>query len=88
MGKRKYRKVKTDMTAPPDDDSEWDNFIEDAEGLVGMLDDLPERAEEFAGDVRERLESMIEWARDNKHATPKMWQTLYNTRDAVGRWLL
>ena len=81
----RYRKVEVNMDV---DDDSWEHFIEDAEKLLRDVDDLPERAEEFADGVRERVEGMIEWARDNEHATDKMWSALYNMRDGVARWLL
>jgi len=77
-----YRKVQTNMAPDPS----WEEFVEDAEKLLDGLDDLPERAEDFAEGVRERLEGMIEWARDNEHATEKMWSALYNMQDGVARW--
>lgn len=79
-----YRKVRTNIH---DDDDSGAQFIEDAETLLGQLDDLPERAADFAEGVREKLEDMIEWARDNDHATDKMWQALNNMRDGAMRWL-
>jgi len=79
----KYKKVKTNIDG---DDDDWEHFIEDAEKLIDTLDDLPERAEDFADGVREKLESMVEWARENAHVTEKMWNALYRMQDGVARW--
>jgi hypothetical protein len=79
----RYRKVEVNMGV---DDDSWEHFIEDAEKLLGELDDLPERAEDFADGVRECLEGMVEWARENEHVTEKMWNALYRTQDGVAKW--
>lgn len=80
----RYRKVETNMGDV--DDESWEQFVQDAEKLLDTLDDLPERAEAFVDGVRERLEGMIEWARENEHVTEKMWAALYNMQDGVSRW--
>ena len=67
-------------------DESWEEFVTDSEHLLATLDDLPERASDFADSVRERLESMIAWAREREHATPRMWTALRNMQDGVARW--
>ena len=77
-----YRKVRTDMAS----DDSWEQFVEDGERLQGDLDGLPERAADFADGVREQVEGMIDWARENEHVTERMWSALTNMQDGVGKW--
>jgi len=63
------------------------DFIEDARAVLALLDDLPERAEDFAEGVRERIEGMIEWSEDNDgFATDRMTDALSNMERGIERW--
>ncbi len=66
--------------------SEWEEFVGEAQDLLARLDDLPERAEDFADGVRERLEGMIEWAKEKEHVTEAMQSALGNMESGVARW--
>lgn len=65
---------------------DWQQFVEDAEELLGRLDDLPSRAEDFAEGVREKTTGMLEWARENEHVTDRMTTALDNMIEGVSRW--
>lgn len=65
---------------------EWEEFVAEATDLLGTLDDLPERASDFAEGVREKLTGMIEWATDKEHVTPAMQTALENMEAGVSRW--
>lgn len=66
---------------------EWEAFVSNAEELCARLDELPERAADFADGVRERLEGMIEWAREHERVTERMVTALDNMANGVARWL-
>lgn len=55
--------------------------------LLSDLDDLPERAEDFAHSVQEKVESMSEWIDSNSTVTDRMSAALENIRRGVDRWL-
>lgn len=69
------------------DQCDWEDFLERANTLLSDVDDLPERAEEFAEGVREKTSGMVTWAEENKHVTDKMEIALSNMQDGAGRWL-
>lgn len=66
---------------------DWEKFVSDGERLLRVLDGLPDRAADFVSSVRDRVEGMIEWARDNEHVTDRMEDALANMRDGAARWL-
>jgi hypothetical protein len=68
------------------DMEDWEEFIEEGESLLTRLDDLPDRAADFADSVREKVEGMVGWAREHEQATDRMWGALENMSDGVRRW--
>ena len=67
--------------------SDWVLFVDQCDDLLCSLDDLPERAEDFADGVRTTIEGMRNWAEDHEHVTEKMQTALENTTFAVEKWL-
>jgi hypothetical protein len=68
-------------------DCGWEDALADAENLLRKLDDLPERAEEFAVSVQATLESMAGWIEEHEHVTEKQNAALDNIDDAIDRWM-
>ena len=64
----------------------WEEFVEQVVLLLEDVDALPEKADEFAMGVRDRLEGMSKWAEDNTHVTPAMRAATENIGNGVGRW--
>lgn len=62
--------------------SEWlaicDRILEECE-------DVPERAEDFAISVSEKIESMACWIENNNRITPAMKQAIENMDEAIGK---
>jgi hypothetical protein len=69
------------------DSCEWREFVEEAETLIGQLDELPSRAADFSESVGQKVGDMLEWARANEHATEKMKSALQNMQSGANRWL-
>jgi uncharacterized 2Fe-2S/4Fe-4S cluster protein (DUF4445 family) len=66
---------------------DYEEAIEYGEDILSALDDLPDRAENFAESVREKVESMVSWMVKNQKVTEKMITALQNIRGGVDRWL-
>jgi hypothetical protein len=61
--------------------------IEFCKELIKDANDLPERAEDFAHSVVEKVESMEEWIDTNSKVTEPMAEALRNMRSGVDKWL-
>jgi hypothetical protein len=57
------------------------------EELLSDARDLPERAEDFAHSVVEKVESMAEWIDAHCRVTEPMAEALLNMRRGVDRWI-
>lgn len=66
---------------------DYEEAIEYAEHILSDLDDLPERAEDFAESVREKVTGMKSWMVEHRRVTEKMITALQNIRGGVDRWL-
>lgn len=55
--------------------------------LLEKVDELPERAEEFADSVRDKTENIQQWMEENDHATDAQITALENMESGVDRWL-
>lgn len=68
------------------DHCDWKNALDLCETLLQDLDDLPERAEEWAENCDETVRGIQEWIEDNEHVTPKQFETLRKIEASVARW--
>ena len=68
------------------DSCEWSVALEEIDTAESMLDDLPERAEDFADGVRETLSSMRGWIEENSHVTPGMESAISNITAGIEKW--
>lgn len=66
----------------PPDVQEW---IDTCDRILEDCGDVPERAEDFAISVSEKIESMAEWIEENKRITPKMIEAIENMDEALQR---
>jgi hypothetical protein len=55
--------------------------------ILYMCDQVPERGEDFAGSVRERVESIKEYVEEHDSISPGQQQALDSMEDGVARWL-
>lgn len=65
----------------------WEDFVEQCEQVLLDVDDIPERGESFAEAVREKIESMKEWAEEHEAVTEKMVKALEGMAGGVAKWL-
>lgn len=68
------------------DEGDTEAFIEKCESLLGDLDDLPDRATDFADSVREKVESMRAWVERNGRVTARMTSALENMAEGLEKW--
>lgn len=72
---------------PPnhDEHAAWADHISHT---IDLLDELPDRAEEFAESVREKLESMLDYYQDHGGTfTQAQIAAAINMREGVEKWL-
>lgn len=67
--------------------TEWESRLEQCQELLDMLDDLPDRAADFAESVREKTQSIAEWIEENEHVTAAQCEALDNMQSGAERWL-
>lgn len=73
-----------------DDGSELlaaDEAIEQCDNILELIDELPERAEDFGMSVGEKVASIKTWIEQNDHVTDAQKQSLDNMQGAVLRWI-
>ncbi len=61
--------------------------IRQCESILSDCEDIPERGEDFAAGVIERVESIQGWIEENKHVTEAQESALKNMENAVARWV-
>jgi hypothetical protein len=66
----------------PDDVQEW---LETCDRILEDCEDVPERAEDFAISVSEKISDMVNWMEVQKRVTPKMIAAIENMDEALQR---
>jgi len=66
---------------------DWEEYRDNAQGILDDLPLLPDKAEEFVDKLNEKLASMIEWMEEEEHVTEPMVNYIDDKRAAVDRWL-
>lgn len=69
------------------DECEWKEWLETIRGAISDAADLPERAEDFADSVTEKLEDIEAWVEENEHITDGQTSAVSNMEAAIGRWM-
>jgi uncharacterized coiled-coil DUF342 family protein len=66
---------------------EWQDFAEMCEATLAVIDELPDRAEDFRESASETVQSMKEWAEEHEHVTDKMVTALENIDEGASKWV-
>lgn len=61
--------------------------LEFIELLLAKVDDLPERADDFAIGVEEQTRGILETVNKTKRVTQKQWDALQNMDGGCDRWI-
>jgi len=68
-------------------DTEWRDRLDQCERILEMVDELPERAEDFAISVGEKVRDMAKWIEERTVVTEKQKEALDNMQRGCERWL-
>lgn len=68
----------------PDDAA---NAVEQCDHILTLCDDVPERAEGFAADIADKVQSVRDWIIENKHVTPKQLSALEGWEAGISKWI-
>ena len=68
------------------DHCEWEAALETAAEIMTAIADIPERGEDFANSVEEKVTNMSIWIEDNQHVTEKMEKALDNMLAGALKW--
>ena len=66
---------------------DWEKAINLCEEIISLLDDLPEKAEDFGYSIEEKVENIQMWIEQNAHVTPSQFDALDNMLSGVNKWL-
>lgn len=69
------------------DECEWEDWLSTIRGAISDAGDLPERAEDFADSVKEKLGSIEAWVEEKKHITDAQQSAVANMEAGIGRWM-
>ena len=69
------------------DGRDSDAALELVDRIANLVDDLPERAEEFGEGVMERAQDIGYWISSNQHVTERQMEALQNMLVGMKRWL-
>lgn len=62
-------------------------FVKRCTAVLDLLEELPERAQDFVMSCTERLQDMQNWAEEHGHVTARMLETVGNIQSGAERWL-
>lgn len=75
------------QTEPPARRPDWERSLEQCEAILEAIDDLPERAADFAASVQEKVESISDWIEGHETVTSAQAAALDNMERGVHAWL-
>lgn len=61
--------------------------LDQCDHILELCDEVPTKGEDFAESVREKVESIAEWIRENEHVTDAQKESLDNMERGVSRWI-
>jgi len=68
------------------DECGWEDWLSTIRGAISDAGDLPERAEDFADSVAEKLGGIEAWVVENKHITEGQQTAVSNMEAGIGKW--
>lgn len=69
------------------DHCDYESWLDEIHDAVEEAETLPERAEDFAASVVEKLEDIAAWVEDNEHITEAQQTAVENMRAGIEKWL-
>jgi len=72
---------------PPPQRPEWAHRLDQCDEILSAIDDLPDRAADFAASVQEKVESIRDWIEAQETVTSAQCAALDNMERGVHAWL-
>lgn len=66
---------------------DWEYAVALCDDVLELIDDLPERAEEFAEGVREKVASIKETIKLSERVSPAQVNAIRNMEAGIRKWL-
>ncbi len=67
-------------------DSEWRDRLDQCQEILDLLDDLPERADDFVQSAGEKVRDIAKWIEKEEHVTEGQCRALDNIQAGAERW--
>jgi spore coat protein CotH len=68
-------------------DIEWYGAVDICEEIQELIEDLPERASDYATSIGEKVADMRTWIEENENVTQRQVDALRNMKDGCENWL-
>ena len=66
---------------------DWEEALELCEEIQDLLEELPDRAEDFGQSIGEKVSDMTQWIEENERVTPRQVNALENMRSGCEKWI-
>lgn len=66
---------------------DWEDFLDKANEVISDAEEVPERGEDFAHSVIEKVQAISETVEQHESVSAKQWKALENMHRGVQRWL-
>ena len=68
-------------------DDDWETRLEQCQEIQDLCEQVPERGEDFAASVMEKVQSIADWIEANESVTADQAEALDNMQAGVERWI-
>ena len=65
----------------------WSAFLDAGNEAVSDAEDIPERGEDFADSVMEKIESMMKTVEKTERVSDNQWGALQRMHEGILKWL-
>lgn len=66
---------------------EWEEALDLCKEIEELLQDLPDRADDFSRSVGEKIEDMGRWIEENEYVTQNQIDALQNMKSGCEKWI-
>lgn len=69
------------------DDCDWEGALDEIDEALDDINELPDRAADFAESVEEKLRGIDQWITNASHVTDAQMEAIENIRDGIDKWM-